>query len=40
MQIDVYHSDEPLDDVFTLMDVAYIYTWRRVKNMIFFSVGL
>lgn len=30
LQIDIYHSDEPLKDFFTLMDIAYIYTWRRV----------
>ncbi|XP_033761910.1 polycomb complex protein BMI-1-A-like [Pecten maximus] len=28
-KIDIFHSFEPLDDLFTLMDVAYIYTWRR-----------
>ncbi|XP_063421667.1 polycomb complex protein BMI-1-like isoform X1 [Mytilus trossulus] len=28
-KIDVYHSDEPLKDDLTLMDIAYIYTWRR-----------
>lgn len=28
-KIDVYHSDEPLKDYLTLMDIAYIYTWRR-----------
>lgn len=32
LQIDIYHSDEPLKDFFTLMDIAYIYTWRRVWN--------
>lgn len=28
-QIDVYHTDESLRDEYTLMDVAYIYLWRR-----------
>nr|XP_022306604.1 polycomb group protein Psc-like isoform X2 [Crassostrea virginica] len=28
-QIDVYHSDEALRDRYTLIDVAYIYMWRR-----------
>nr|KAG5694236.1 hypothetical protein BaRGS_035340 [Batillaria attramentaria] len=28
-QIDVFHTDEALRDEYTLMDVAYIYTWRR-----------
>ncbi|XP_052094816.1 polycomb group protein Psc-like [Mytilus californianus] len=28
-QIDVYHSDEILQDHYTLMDIAYIYAWRR-----------
>jgi hypothetical protein len=25
------HMDEPLNEEFTLMDVAYIYRWRRVN---------
>lgn len=28
-QIDVYHTDEILQDHYTLMDIAYIYMWRR-----------
>ncbi|KAL5006295.1 hypothetical protein ScPMuIL_015101 [Solemya velum] len=28
-QIDVYHTEEALKDHYTLMDVAYIYLWRR-----------
>lgn len=28
------YEDEPLKDYYTLMDIAYIYTWRRVRNMI------
>ncbi|KAK7109714.1 uncharacterized protein [Littorina saxatilis] len=28
-QIDLFYSDEPLEDTYTLMDVAYIYSWRR-----------
>lgn len=31
--IDIYHSDEPLKDFFTLMDIAYIYTWRRTAPL-------
>ncbi|XP_025093894.1 mucin-5AC-like isoform X2 [Pomacea canaliculata] len=27
--IDLFYSDEPLDDEYSLMDVAYIYSWRR-----------
>uniref|UniRef100_A0A8C2PGG8 Polycomb complex protein BMI-1 n=1 Tax=Capra hircus TaxID=9925 RepID=A0A8C2PGG8_CAPHI len=30
-QIDVMYEEEPLKDYYTLMDIAYIYTWRRVK---------
>lgn len=36
LQIDIFHSDEPLKDFFTLMDIAYIYTWRRVSERIKF----
>lgn len=25
------YEDEPLKDYYTLMDIAYIYTWRRVR---------
>jgi hypothetical protein len=25
------HMDDPLNEEFTLMDVAYIYRWRRVN---------
>ncbi|XP_064613882.1 polycomb group protein Psc-like isoform X2 [Liolophura sinensis] len=28
-KIDIFHSDEALKDDLTLMDIAYIYTWRR-----------
>lgn len=28
-QIDIYHTDEALSDTYTLIDVAYIYFWRR-----------
>uniref|UniRef100_A0A671NCL2 Polycomb complex protein BMI-1-B n=1 Tax=Sinocyclocheilus anshuiensis TaxID=1608454 RepID=A0A671NCL2_9TELE len=28
-QIEVLYEDEPLKDYYTLMDIAYIYTWRR-----------
>ncbi|XP_076848841.1 polycomb complex protein BMI-1-B [Brachyhypopomus gauderio] len=29
LQIEVMYEDEPLKDYYTLMDIAYIYTWRR-----------
>lgn len=25
------YEEEPLKDYYTLMDIAYIYTWRRVN---------
>ena len=28
----VFHTEERLSDDYTLMDVAYIYTWRRVSS--------
>lgn len=28
-QIDIMYEEEPLKDYYTLMDIAYIYTWRR-----------
>lgn len=28
-QVDVMYEDEPLKDYYTLMDIAYIYAWRR-----------
>ncbi|TSO05373.1 Polycomb complex protein BMI-1-B [Bagarius yarrelli] len=28
-QIEIMYEDEPLKDYYTLMDIAYIYTWRR-----------
>ncbi|KAH0627512.1 hypothetical protein JD844_003298 [Phrynosoma platyrhinos] len=31
-QIDVMYEEEPLKDYYTLMDIAYIYTWRRVNT--------
>jgi len=40
LQIDVFHSDESLSDDYTLMDVAYIYTWRRVSHALAHSVYL
>lgn len=27
----MFHSDESLSEEYTLMDIAYIYTWRRVR---------
>lgn len=32
MQVEVMYEDEPLKDYYTLMDIAYIYTWRRVRT--------
>lgn len=29
------YEDEPLKDYYTLMDIAYIYTWRRVSSHFF-----
>jgi len=26
------YEEEPLKDYYTLMDIAYIYTWRRVST--------
>lgn len=26
------YEEEPLKDYYTLMDIAYIYTWRRVSG--------
>lgn len=31
-QIEVMYEDESLKDYYTLMDIAYIYTWRRVRE--------
>lgn len=28
------YEEEPLKDYYTLMDIAYIYTWRRVGSII------
>ena len=32
-QIDLFHTDEALKETYSLMDVAYIYSWRRVCNI-------
>ncbi|GAB1600174.1 polycomb complex protein BMI-1-like isoform X2 [Argonauta hians] len=38
-EIHVFHSDEPLKDNYTLIDIAYIYTWRRNAPLrLFYSV--
>ena len=29
------YEDEPLKDYYTLMDIAYIYTWRRVRLFLY-----
>ena len=31
MQLTLFHSDEILDDEYTLMDVAYITAWNAVS---------
>ena len=31
-QIDIFQTAEPLADFYTLMDIAYIYTWTRVST--------
>ncbi|KAL8561866.1 hypothetical protein ACOMHN_046990 [Nucella lapillus] len=31
--VDIFHSDEALCDHYTLIDVAYIYTWRRKEAL-------
>ena len=30
-QIDLFYNEEELKDSFTLCDVAYMFTWRRVS---------
>ncbi|XP_062575106.1 myb-like protein X [Saccostrea cucullata] len=32
-QIDMYHTDEVLSDFYTLIDVAYMYMWRRKEPL-------
>lgn len=34
------YEDEPLKDYYTLMDIAYIYTWRRVRDLFFGKTDL
>ncbi len=34
------YEDEPLKDYYTLMDIAYIYTWRRVSSYMFLLSNL
>ncbi|POI21430.1 hypothetical protein CIB84_014822, partial [Bambusicola thoracicus] len=31
-QVEVLYGDEPLREYYTLMDIAYIYPWRRVND--------
>lgn len=31
VQVEVLYEDEPLKEYYTLMDIAYIYPWRRVS---------
>ncbi|CAI9726771.1 complex BMI-1-like [Octopus vulgaris] len=38
-KIDIFHTDESLSDSYTLIDIAYIYTWRRKGPLrLFYSV--
>lgn len=30
--MEVLYEDEPLKEYYTLMDIAYIYPWRRVSG--------
>jgi len=30
MQVDIFHSNVILQELYTLWDIANIYTWRRV----------
>lgn len=32
LQVEVLYEDEPLKEYYTLMDIAYIYPWRRVSG--------
>lgn len=34
--IEICHRRAPLPEHWTLMDVAYIYAWKRVKHCLFF----
>lgn len=31
--MEVLYEDEPLKEYYTLMDIAYIYPWRRVSRL-------
>lgn len=33
------YEEEPLKDYYTLMDIAYIYTWRRVKTLLAWPIA-
>lgn len=39
-KIDIYHTSEALGDCLTLIDVAYIYMWRRVRSGLTVSISL
>lgn len=39
-KIDIYHTSEALGDCLTLIDVAYIYMWRRVRSGFTVSISL
>lgn len=38
IQVEVMYEDEPLKDYYTLMDIAYIYTWRRVSCLLGYAL--
>ncbi|XP_045168080.2 polycomb complex protein BMI-1-like isoform X2 [Mercenaria mercenaria] len=38
-EIDIFHTAEPLPDYYSLMDIAYIYTWtRRAPLRLYYTV--
>ncbi|KAH3698655.1 uncharacterized protein LOC127862447 [Dreissena polymorpha] len=38
-EMDIFHTAEPLPDYYTLMDIAYIYTWtRRTPLRLYYTV--
>jgi len=35
----MFHTQEPLRDEYSLMDIAYIYTWRRVISALILTIA-
>lgn len=33
MQVDILYMDDTLQNIYSLMDIAYIYDWKRVSNL-------